>query len=178
MVNLSSRCGCIEKLMFLTKLLSNIHSKVAVTIETTAIPKTNKGWTVIRVRTPLVEELSVEETTLVDGVGELLALVRAGVWRSTFCANPTLNVGGEFPSLTAPNCLQKKSASDASYNVGMYEIVHARVDVSQERRANLSGFLCTPGDHTGTSSISMLHDSVTLGDREFSTSKRQRNRKH
>ena len=94
--------------MFLTKLLSNIHSKVAVTIETTAIPKANRGWTVIRVRTPLVAVVSVEETALVDGFGEPLALVWAGVWRSTFCANPTLNVGGESPSLAAPNCLQKK----------------------------------------------------------------------
>ena len=59
----------------------------------------------------------------------------------------------------------------------MYEIVHARVDVSQERRADLSDFLCTPGDHTGASSISMFHDGVTLGDREFFTSERQRNRK-
>jgi len=162
--------------MSLTKLESNIHNKVAITNETTPIPKANKGWTVILVWTPLVALPSVEETALVNGFGGLLALVWAGVWRSTFCANPTLNVR-DSPSLTAPNCLQKKGASDASYNVGMYEIVHTRVDVSQERCADLSDFLCTPSDHTGTSSISMLHDSVTLGNREFSTSERQRNRK-
>jgi hypothetical protein len=59
----------------------------------------------------------------------------------------------------------------------MYETRHKRVNISQERGADLANRLCgTPCDYTSTSPIGLLNDGVALGHYKRFTSKRQRNR--